>query len=58
MIYDSPYQRLYCNSDSPEEQAKRQAEADRINATTDRTIEVTELIRDFEKLLKREGIGS
>ncbi len=51
-----PYQPLYSNSFSPEEQAQRQAIADRINRTTNRVADTREIVNAFTVLLKREDL--
>ena len=52
MKYYSPYLPLFDNGD-PEGQALRQAEADRINATTNRVFDTDDIIGPFTQLLWR-----
>ena len=56
MKYYQPYQPLYDNSSPPEVVARRQAEADHINRTTNRVVDTDATMKAFKQLLKREGI--
>lgn len=56
MKYHFPYSPLYISGDD-QGNAQRQAEADRINATTNRMVDTTEVVTAFEGMLRREGLA-
>ncbi len=57
-VYDFPYQPLYCSTDTIEERMRKQAEADHINRTTDRTVDTEAVTEAFEALVMLERARS
>lgn len=55
MRYWQPYIPLHIAGDDAGN-ARRQSEADRINATTERMVDGREVVKQFTKLLNREGL--
>lgn len=56
MRFYFPYSPLYISGDDAGN-ALRQKEADRINATTDRSVDTREIVNRFTYLLRREKLN-